>query len=320
MSDDSNPRMCFAPGCSNKGTKKCPKCGLARYCGKECQKKSWKEHKKECATMSISPGGSAWRELNPAGVYEDPATGRSFTFGGTAFEGGGAGSMQAAAEMVRAMAGLSGDGDGDDETEEGATRILRPARNGRLERHKPPLRFDKGDEVDVACDVRSSVPPFREGWFRGVVLKTHAYEKAPTNPVYLVKLHDGGDVVPGHRDDPDYVRGVGVRDDSDDTQTTRFKPGDEVECQVGPDTWHRGIVRETRVPYPGWGRGWTEDGAHDRRHRGPKDVVAYLVTPKGKTYRRDDPRSTIMVPADKDCFIREWHVDRDDPMSTITVP
>jgi hypothetical protein len=85
---------------------------------------------------------------------------------------------------------------------------------------------------------------------------------------------------------------------------TRFKPGDSVECQVGPDEWHSGVVRECRVPYAGWGRGWTEDGDEDETHEGPKDTVAYLVTPSGVEYDSDDPMSTIMVPGDRDCFVR----------------
>jgi hypothetical protein len=117
---------------------------------------------------------------------------------------------------------------------------------------------------------------------------------------YLVKLHGDEGHAPAHFDDPDFIRGVDAKYARD--APTRFKPGDSVECQIGPDEWHRGVVRECRVPYPGWGRGWTPDGDVDSQHKGPKDTVAYLVTPAGVYHDSDDP--TIMVPGDRDCFVR----------------
>lgn len=294
---------CAADGCTKIGVKKCAKCHVVHYCGKVCQKADWKSHKTKCAQLAMAPGGSVFKDLDPAGVYVDPGSGRSFTFGGRMFdEGSGSASSQQGLEMLRAMAGL--------DTAVGAQihevdRGSRHRGRGRLAKHEPPQRFDLGDEVDVAVDGRSTIPPYKKGWARGVVVKKHAYDEGGAS--YLVKLHDGGEVVPGHRDDPDFVRGVAVSDSAADAPPTRFAAGDEVECQVGPNEWHRGVVRATCTPIPGWGRGWTADGEHDTRHVGPKDVVAYLVTPRGKTYSASDPMSTITVPADKDCFVRRWH-------------
>ena len=239
--------------------------------------------------------------MNPAGVYEDPVSGRSFTFGGSAFEGEGgrdAASIQRMGEMLRATYGLSDEAGG-------RVHLTREGGGGKFQKHKPPLRFDVGEEVDVAVDGRSNVPPYRQGWARGVVVETHAYDKGDTNPCYLVMLHDSGTVVPGHRDDPDFIRGVAPEYQA--SWTTRFEPGDEVECQVGPNEWLRGTVRATQAPFPGWDRGWTAEGKDDARHKGPKDVAAYLVTPKGKKWSAAEPnKNTVMVPMDKDCFVRRW--------------
>jgi hypothetical protein len=182
-----------------------------------------------------------------------------------------------------------------------------------------PQRFDVGDEVDVAIDGTSVAYPYDKGWKRGVVLFKHCsadddYVRAllPRSYLqalppdmgfaYLVKLHGDEGHAPAHFDDPDFIRGVDAKYARD--APTRFKPGDSVECQIGPDEWHRGVVRECRVPYPGWGRGWTPDGDVDSQHKGPKDTVAYLVTPAGVYHDSDDPMSTIMVPGDRDCFVR----------------
>mmetsp|Transcript_23907 Transcript_23907/g.28748 ORF Transcript_23907/g.28748 Transcript_23907/m.28748 type:complete len:545 (-) Transcript_23907:200-1834(-) len=40
-------RQCDNPGCTKMGQKKCV-CKLVSYCGTECQKAHWKEHKREC--------------------------------------------------------------------------------------------------------------------------------------------------------------------------------------------------------------------------------------------------------------------------------
>ena len=39
---------CHAKNCDKRGIKKCSRCGKARYCSVECQRKCWKEHKKVC--------------------------------------------------------------------------------------------------------------------------------------------------------------------------------------------------------------------------------------------------------------------------------
>ena len=173
--------------------------------------------------------------------------------------------------------------------------------------------------MDVAIDGTSVAYPYDKGWKRGVVLFKHCsadddYVRAllPRSYLqalppdmgfaYLVKLHGDEGHAPAHFDDPDFIRGVDAKYARD--APTRFKPGDSVECQIGPDEWHRGVVRECRVPYPGWGRGWTPDGDVDSQHKGPKDTVAYLVTPAGVYHDSDDPIPTIMVPGDRDCFVR----------------
>jgi hypothetical protein len=199
--------------------------------------------------------------------------------------------------------------------------------------HEPPQRFDVGEEVDVAIDGESVKPPYDKGWKRGVILfkqcsadDDHVRALLPRSYLeglppdmgfaYLVRLHDGAGHAPAHFDDPDFIRGVDPKYAND--APTGFKPGDSVECQVGPDEWHRGVVRECRVPYAGWGRGWTEDGDADETHEGPKDTVAYLVTPSGVEYDSGNPMSTIMVPGDRDCFVRSFDAtERGDDAYTL---
>ena len=40
-----------AAGCGTYSSKllQCSRCHMVRYCGQECQKRHWKQHKKECA-------------------------------------------------------------------------------------------------------------------------------------------------------------------------------------------------------------------------------------------------------------------------------
>lgn len=42
---------CGKPPAENKPLSKCTKCLSAKYCSRECQKKHWKKHKKECARL-----------------------------------------------------------------------------------------------------------------------------------------------------------------------------------------------------------------------------------------------------------------------------
>ena len=43
--------VCSCDGCSNKGVLRCGNCKMVKYCGKECQIKDWKKHKKVCKEM-----------------------------------------------------------------------------------------------------------------------------------------------------------------------------------------------------------------------------------------------------------------------------
>ena len=40
--------LCHRDGCKNKGALICSSCKQARYCGKECQRQCWKQHKIKC--------------------------------------------------------------------------------------------------------------------------------------------------------------------------------------------------------------------------------------------------------------------------------
>ena len=51
-------RVCAASGCgATECDKKCTTCRAVYYCGKECQKKDWKTHKKVCASMAMGAMG-----------------------------------------------------------------------------------------------------------------------------------------------------------------------------------------------------------------------------------------------------------------------
>ena len=41
-------RSCAKPGCDKYGKNACTGCKLVRYCGRECQRGHWGEHKREC--------------------------------------------------------------------------------------------------------------------------------------------------------------------------------------------------------------------------------------------------------------------------------
>ena len=158
-----------------------------------------------------------------------------------------------------------------------------------------------GDEVLVATGQESINPPYTDGWKRGVVRSLGDQDKGDAF-AYKVTLTDGS-VVPAHRDDPDFVRRV---DDNEEGKAFRFDVGTEVECRIGPSMWTRGVVRQRNAELPGWGRGWTDDGEEHPGWQGPKDTMAYIVTPEGKSFDENDPYSTLSVPADKDDYIRAW--------------
>ncbi|KAH6914954.1 hypothetical protein BKA70DRAFT_1557303 [Coprinopsis sp. MPI-PUGE-AT-0042] len=54
-------RTCSAEGCGKiekhdiPALMKCSGCSLALYCSKDCQKRSWKTHKKDCNAGTVEP-------------------------------------------------------------------------------------------------------------------------------------------------------------------------------------------------------------------------------------------------------------------------
>lgn len=44
--------MCAARTCETKGTQSCAACRVVSYCGRDCQKTHWKQHKDECKTWT----------------------------------------------------------------------------------------------------------------------------------------------------------------------------------------------------------------------------------------------------------------------------
>ncbi len=46
-------RLCWWPGCSEPGLKKCSRCAVARYCGAAHQNVHWAEHKDPCGSSLI---------------------------------------------------------------------------------------------------------------------------------------------------------------------------------------------------------------------------------------------------------------------------
>eukprot|EP00536_Pseudo-nitzschia_multiseries_P012945 jgi/Psemu1/33633/gm1.33633_g len=40
--------LCDRKGCDKLATKSCVRCKVTWYCSRECQRKEWKEHKKNC--------------------------------------------------------------------------------------------------------------------------------------------------------------------------------------------------------------------------------------------------------------------------------
>ena len=57
--DDASVTTCSNPSCSNAvdGTRTCNGCQQAFYCSRNCQKRHWKAHKKQCRSRSKRGGG-----------------------------------------------------------------------------------------------------------------------------------------------------------------------------------------------------------------------------------------------------------------------
>lgn len=113
---------------------------------------------------------------------------------------------------------------------------------------RAPLRYDVGDEVDVAVDGTVNVYPYDKGWKRGVILfkfcsveEEHVRAVLPRSYLqrlppdvqiaYLVKLNGDDGYAPAHFNDPDFIRATDAKYAND--APTRFAVGDEVQCQVG---------------------------------------------------------------------------------------
>lgn len=84
---------CSNPDCGNRGVKHCSKCRRARYCGKECQKSHWKQHKKSCAldikrdAESLGNRPSALVDPSDAGTSKGMSF-QSFSIGSAASKAG----------------------------------------------------------------------------------------------------------------------------------------------------------------------------------------------------------------------------------------
>jgi hypothetical protein len=63
---------CFAPETRNAPLLSCARCGLAVYCGRDCQRAHWKtSHKQHCVTKA----DRVPQQQNPLGAHSFPATG-----------------------------------------------------------------------------------------------------------------------------------------------------------------------------------------------------------------------------------------------------
>ena len=196
-------------------------------------------------------------------MFEDIKSGRSFTLNAHP-DANQIASLQFSYNMIRTQNGFTGPYD--------VCAIV----GGKPVEPRLPHRFELGDDVLVAVGPESMHPQYDDGWKRGVVVETNVDGKLP-GCSYRVKLLDGS-VVPAHRDDPDFVR-----EDPDFVREVytpgnptpkRFQVGTEVECRVGPMEWQRGTIRVVNAEFPGFGRGWTEDGRPHPKHHGPKDRMA----------------------------------------------
>ncbi|KAL8776646.1 MAG: hypothetical protein Q9194_003025 [Teloschistes cf. exilis] len=76
ISDEKASRLTQEPSCDNCGKiskelKPCGGCGKVRYCGKDCQKAGWKEHKRVCGKRKVDVyAGLDWQQ--EAGSYPSP--------------------------------------------------------------------------------------------------------------------------------------------------------------------------------------------------------------------------------------------------------
>ncbi|KAK7052835.1 hypothetical protein VNI00_004154 [Paramarasmius palmivorus] len=58
--------------CGNKTTSKCSQCLSVEYCGRECQKVHWKEHKQQCKSLKGGNWSTVAVSLTPASVAGSP--------------------------------------------------------------------------------------------------------------------------------------------------------------------------------------------------------------------------------------------------------
>ncbi|GFH50162.1 hypothetical protein CTEN210_06638 [Chaetoceros tenuissimus] len=74
---DVEHTTCDRPGCTKVGSKQCQGCKLVSYCGRECQRKDWKAHKKVCNkvgkvdTSSQAAAEIAKKNKSPARIHQD---------------------------------------------------------------------------------------------------------------------------------------------------------------------------------------------------------------------------------------------------------
>ena len=58
----ANLRSCGNGDCGNSGSKRCSQCKSVWYCSADCQKRDWREHKKNCKLMMVEQPESHPRE------------------------------------------------------------------------------------------------------------------------------------------------------------------------------------------------------------------------------------------------------------------
>ena len=125
-------------GCGEPATKRCARCKEVWYCGSECQRKHWKEHKSECRTAKATakkklkeakrrgalepegPEGAALLPPPPPGTVLHSYAAFRGLWGDAGGGGGGAGGR------VRTLAGTR-----ERERARSLRRLLPPPRQGR---------------------------------------------------------------------------------------------------------------------------------------------------------------------------------------------